>query len=219
MVGGDKRAWGLRKLDPKDGNPDRLPTHLLRDGDGGPNMTSHDLAKQVEALGRLCDLYEGCLQSKAIRREAATLDAVVALGKSFFARLEILRDLYPSIATARKKLLATGYDVPNAWLTVRIAGEVNLSAPSFRGALAGPAVMTDEELAAVCDKIQADPLVLTDEGADVAGLTAVCNEIQAAILRLEVEQEAADTAPGPLPGYANLRLTRPSFCRFFKADQ
>jgi hypothetical protein len=94
-----------------------------------------------------------------------------------------LKDLGPRIVAARKKLLATGFIVPDSWLTVRASGKLDLCRP---GLMRNP---DTGKVNATAKK--ANLLVLTDEGPDVAGLATVCREIEAAMLRLEAAPTAA----------------------------
>jgi hypothetical protein len=143
-----------------------------------------NVARQLEALGELYTLYHRLSGAGPIRREAATAAASAALGASFKARCWNLKDLGPRIVAARKKLLATGFPVPDSWLTVRTVGKLDLCRPGFGDAWAKGKKPTAKQIGL---------LVLTDEGADVAGLDLVCRKIEAAMLKLE----AATQTTGP----------------------
>lgn len=155
-------------------------------------MSKKDAARQIEALEELYAPYHRLERAEPIRREATTPAGWAALGASFKARCWNLKDLGPCIVAARKKLLATGFIVPDSWLTVRTTGNLSICRPGFRDARAKGKKPTAKQI---------DLLVLTDEGPDVAGLAAICREIEAAMLRLEAapQQEAADTAPPIAP--------------------
>lgn len=70
--------------------------------------------------------------------------------------------------SAKKRLLATGYDVPDSWLTVRYIGDLGRT----------DSAATDNK---------PEMTVITDSGADLPALDAVLREIYVAGLRLEAE--------------------------------
>jgi hypothetical protein len=84
------------------------------------------------------------------------------------------------IEAAKKKLLATGFDVPDSWLTVRAVGRVGMSESLLEVPKRG-----GKKKSAGKPKTLA---VLTDTGADLDALDAVCKEIYVAALRLGVQQ-------------------------------
>lgn len=100
------------------------------------------------------------------------------------------------IEAAKKKLLATGFDVPDSWLTVRAVGRVGMSESLLEVPKRG-----GEKKSAGKPKTLA---VLTDTGADLDALDTVCKEICVARLRLEAKQES-----GKLSKDANLNLPPP----------
>jgi hypothetical protein len=84
-------------------------------------------------------------------------------------------DTSQRIRDAQKRLLATGYSVPDSWLTVRAVGQVSSQYTVAR-------------------KGKPETAVLIDSGADQEALDAVCREMHAAMLRLEAQVEAATGA-------------------------
>ena len=89
------------------------------------------------------------------------------------------------IENAKRRLLATGYDAPPSWLTVRTVGELSL------------------EIAAATDA-KPEMGVLTDPGADLAALDTVLQEMYVAALKLEAKAGQKTighrTKPRPPPG-------------------
>lgn len=86
------------------------------------------------------------------------------------------RDVSRRIREAQKRLLATGFSVPDSWLTVRAVGTL-----SSQHTAAG--------------KGKRDTAVLRDSGADLQALEAVCREMSVAQLRLEA-QIGSDSVEG-----------------------
>lgn len=84
------------------------------------------------------------------------------------------------IEVAKKKLLATGFNVPDSWLTVRAVGRVGMSESLLEVPKRG-----GKKKSAGKPKTLA---VLTDTGADLDALDTVCKEICLAALRLGVQQ-------------------------------
>ena len=94
------------------------------------------------------------------------------------AHIKVMQRLH----TAQKRLLATGYPVPDSWLTVRTIGQTSTQHTASR-------------------KGQREKVVLSDSGADMAALDAVCREMSAAAIRLEarIEPAAAGNADSAAP--------------------
>lgn len=120
---------------------------------------------RTEALTSLLTLYDACLTTVAYPWEAEYRGEHSGLARSRFEQVEReLLDCQEGVERAQKRLLRTGYPVPDSWLTVRCCGAVSLGynePGNFH--------------------------VLSYSGADAAALEAVCTEINAAIVRLEGE--------------------------------
>jgi len=80
------------------------------------------------------------------------------------------RGVFQNIRKARKRLLSTGYPVPDSWLMVEVVGQ-----------------LSEEHTAAAGKK--PEKVVLSDSGLDLKALEYVCREMHVAILRLESEAE------------------------------
>jgi len=79
--------------------------------------------------------------------------------------------------SAKKHLLATGYDVPDSWLTVRYVGDLGRT----------DSAATDNK---------PEMTVITDSGADLLALDAVLREMYVAGLRLEAKTGQTGDWPG-----------------------
>jgi hypothetical protein len=99
------------------------------------------------------------------------------------------------IEAAKKRLLATGYDVPDSWLTVRAVGRAGMS----EGLLDAPKPKGKKRRGKKPQRLA----VMTDPGADLEALDTVCKEIYVAAMRLAAQQGGVGKGP------ANLNLSLP----------
>jgi hypothetical protein len=141
-------------------------------------MSKVDSKAQLEALRDLGWLYSQARTFYEPRRfEDADAEGMRSLWreatKAYFEASQ-------KIEAVKKRLLATGFNVPDSWLTVRAVGRVSLTesrldAPKAKGKKRRG--QKPEWLA-----------VMTDAGADLDALDTVCKEIYVAVLRLGVQQ-------------------------------
>jgi hypothetical protein len=148
-------------------------------------MKKANAKEQLDALRNLAYLYSNAATFYGPRRfEHITFDRQDDGGLKELHRetSKAYREAYVTIRAARKKLLTTGFAVPDPWLTVHAVGQVGmkwewLNPPTSKKRRAGKPKYL---------------MVVTDTGADIAGLREACDEIHAAILRLEAREGVAD---------------------------
>jgi len=129
---------------------------------------------QLDALRELLWLYSQVTLWGAPRRFEYAGAHVKAGEKE---RRELAREIAHAqidasrrVRDAQKRLLATGFPVPDSWLTARVVGQL-----STQHTAAG--------------KGKKEMAVLVDSGADLGALETVCREISVAMLRLEAQLE------------------------------
>ena len=136
-------------------------------------------AKQLEALDELAWLYDQAAMFYRPKRHEATGTAaeVKELGTLERELDKGYRRAGLRILAAKEKLLATGYDVPDSWLTVRATGMVSAS-----GRLLDLCIY--DKPAEERKRI----VVVTDTGADLAALNTVRAQMYVAALKLRAGQ-------------------------------
>jgi hypothetical protein len=144
-------------------------------------MKKPTIKEQLDALRELAFLYSQAAIFYKPRRFEHCHDENNDGGLGKLAREIALAYLTASevIVAAKKRLLATGFNVPDSWLTVHAVGHVQtkcerVTPPTGKKRRAEPRLLT----------------VVTDKGADTIALEKACDEMHAAILRLEVQSGA-----------------------------
>lgn len=161
-------------------------------GQNDHSKTADGKREQLEALEQLADLYASILRGKhpgtfpqrALQRAASFESKDGRLSQAEAARRSALAKLGRLAADAdeaRRRLVASGYPVPDNWLTVRVTGRVRLLSPAEVEAETG----------------ETGQGAIDYEGADMEGLRDAVREIHAAMLRLDAEPAiAVATAEG-----------------------
>ena len=143
---------------------------------------------QLDALRELLWLYSQAKLWGAPRRfEYAGADARSCKEERQELTREMVHaqlDVSRRVRNARKRLLATGFPVPDPWLTVRVVGQLSTQ---YTAATKGKKETT----------------ALVDGGADLEALEGACREISVAILRLEA-QVGPDAVESEAGGQASL---------------
>ena len=137
--------------------------------------------RQLHALLELSWLHHNAkLLGRPRRFEETTAEGAAKLQReAVHAQINLL----DTIAEAKNKLLATGYDAPESWLTVRAVGELHVEhATATSGTAATSGAATSDTTAATN---KPEIIVLTDSGADIPTLDAVVKEIYVACMKLE----------------------------------
>lgn len=130
-------------------------------------------AKQLDALHRLHGIYLTALLDKPRHWSGTGADRVRAIQESERQFAAELRHAATMIQDARKALLASGFDAPDSWLTVRAVGDVGTSEQRLTPPGKSPSDQDEWKI------------TLKYTGPDHAMLQQICDEISCAILRLE----------------------------------
>jgi hypothetical protein len=150
---------------------------------GKVNGADDVFAEQAEALSELHWLYsQAALWGKPRRFEHVTFHKGDDGGLRELSREAMHAHLEASrrIEAAKRKLLATGFAVPDSWLTVRAVGSAGMKWETLEPP-AGRKKPTGKPQYRV---------TLTDAGVDIEGLRNVCEQMYVAELRLGMRADA-----------------------------